>query len=117
MAVTANVTLPRFLRIPLAGLAFLVFYSGASVIAWILLPILRLRIRGLAPSEQREIIDRFMMRNYQFAIRFMAAFGLMRYRMPEIDLDKLPSPPWVVVANHPTLIDVLFIKAALPGVV
>jgi 1-acyl-sn-glycerol-3-phosphate acyltransferase len=29
----------------------------------------------------------------------------------------LPPPPWVVVANHPSLIDVLFIKALLPGVV
>jgi 1-acyl-sn-glycerol-3-phosphate acyltransferase len=112
-----SVTLPRFLRIPLSGLAFLLFYGGASVIAFVLLPILRWRIRELGPLEQREAIDEFMMRSYRFSIEFMAAFGLMRYRMPEIDRSKLPPPPWVIVANHPTLIDVLFIKAALPGVV
>jgi 1-acyl-sn-glycerol-3-phosphate acyltransferase len=117
MGCKAIVTVPRFLRIPLSGLAFLLFYGGASVIAWILLPIVHWRIRHLSPSEQREAIDAFMLRNYQWSIRFMAGFGLMRYRMPEIDLAKLPPPPWVVVANHPTLIDVLFIKAALPGVV
>lgn len=112
-----GVTLPRFLRIPLSGLAFVLFYGGASVIAFVLLPILRWRIRELGPAEQREAIDEFMMHSYQFSIRFMAAFGLMRYRMPEIDRSKLPPPPWVIVANHPTLLDVLFIKAALPGVV
>jgi 1-acyl-sn-glycerol-3-phosphate acyltransferase len=110
-------TLPRFLRIPLAGLAFLLFYGGASIIAFILLPILRWRIRELGPVEQREAIDLFMMRSYRFSIGFMAAFGLMRYRMPDLDRLDLPPPPWVIVANHPTLIDVLFIKAALPGVV
>jgi 1-acyl-sn-glycerol-3-phosphate acyltransferase len=113
----ASVPLPRFLRIPLSGLAFLLFYGGASVIAWIALPILRWRIRSRSPEEQREAIDAFMQRAYGFSIRFMAAFGLMHYRMPEIHLDELPPPPWVVVANHPTLIDVLFIKSALPGVV
>lgn len=117
MAREPSVPLPRFLRIPLSGLSFLLFYGGAAVIAWILLPIVRWRVRGLSPSEQREAIDAFMLRAYQWSIRFMAAFGLMRYRLPEIDLAALPPPPWVVVANHPTLIDVLFIKASLPGVV
>jgi 1-acyl-sn-glycerol-3-phosphate acyltransferase len=117
MVETQSVTVPRFLRIPLSGLAFLLFYGGASILAWVLLPILRWRIRNLGPVEQREAIDEFMQRSYQFSIRFMAAFGLMHYSMPEIDRSQLPPPPWVIVANHPTLIDVLFIKAALPGVV
>jgi 1-acyl-sn-glycerol-3-phosphate acyltransferase len=117
MVITTGFPLPRFLRIPLSGLAFVLFYGGASVIAFILLPILRWRIRELGPVEQREAIDEFMMRSYRFAIGFMAAFGLMHYRIAEIDRASLPPPPWVIVANHPTLIDVLFIKAALPGVV
>jgi 1-acyl-sn-glycerol-3-phosphate acyltransferase len=116
MAPTQSIRLPRFLRIPLSGLAFLLFYGGASILAWILLPILRWRIRELGPVEQREAIDDFMQRSYRFAIGFMAAFGLMHYRMPELDRSQLPPPPWVIVANHPTLIDVLFIKAAVPGV-
>jgi 1-acyl-sn-glycerol-3-phosphate acyltransferase len=108
---------PRFLRIPLSGLAFLLFYGGAHVIAWVLLPILRLRVRELPAAEQQAAIDQFMRRAYRFSVDFMAAFGLMHYRLPDLSKVALPPPPWVVVANHPSLIDVLFIKALLPGVV
>ncbi|PRQ02800.1 1-acyl-sn-glycerol-3-phosphate acyltransferase [Enhygromyxa salina] len=108
--------MPRFLRIPLSGLAFLVFYGGAAVIAWILLPLKRRRIRHLPPAEQREALDRFMMRCYRFSIEFMSALGLMHFSLPDFERAELPPPPWVIVANHPSLLDVLFIKAALPGV-
>ena len=108
--------LPRSLRIPLSGLAFVLFYSGAFVIAWILLPIQRWKTRTLAPTERKEVIDRFLMRAYRFSVGFMGGFGLMTYSLPEFDEAELPPPPWVIVANHPTLIDVLFIKATLPGV-
>jgi 1-acyl-sn-glycerol-3-phosphate acyltransferase len=108
---------PRFLRIPLSGLAFLLFYGGASLIAWVLLPILRLRTRELPADERQAAIDQFMRRCYRVAIGYMAALGLMRFRLPDLANVVLPPRPWVVVANHPTLIDVLFIKALLPGVV
>lgn len=109
--------MPRFLRIPLSGLAFLLFYGGAAVIAWVLLPMLRFRTRTLDPAAQQHAIDQFMMRAYRAAIGFMGGLGLMHYRLPKLDATELPPPPWVIVANHPTLIDVLFIKAVLPGVV
>jgi 1-acyl-sn-glycerol-3-phosphate acyltransferase len=109
---------PRFLRIPLSGIAFLLFYGGAAVIAWVLLPLLRRRTRELPPVEQQARIDDFMRRAYRVSVEGMAALGLMHFRLPEpSEVARLPPPPWVVVANHPTLIDVLFIKAALPGVV
>lgn len=109
--------MPRFLRIPLSGLAFVLFYGGAAVIAWILLPIVRFRARALEPAQQREVVDRFMMRCYRASVAFMGGFGLMHYELPELDPERMPPPPWVIVANHPSLIDVLFIKAVLPGVV
>lgn len=94
------------------------FYGGAAVIAWVLLPILRWRIRERPPLEQQAAIDDFMRRAYRFSVEFMAGFGLMKFRLPDpSEVARLPPPPWVVVANHPTLIDVLFIKALLPGVV
>lgn len=95
----------------------MLFYGGAAVIAWVLLPILRWRIRELSAAEQQATIDQFMRRAYRFSVDFMAGFGLMRYRLPDLSTVQLPPPPWVVVANHPSLIDVLFIKALLPGVV
>ncbi len=109
--------MPRFLRIPLSGLAFLLFYGGAGVIAWVILPILRWRTRELSAADQQAVIDQFLRRAYRFSIGFMSGFGLMRFRLPDLSKVELPPPPWVVVANHPSLIDVLFIKALLPGVV
>lgn len=95
----------------------MLFYGGAAVIAWVLLPILRLRTRDLPQAEQQAAIDQFLRRGYRLTIDFMAAVGLLRFRMPDLAEVRLPPPPWVVVANHPTLLDVLFIKALLPGVV
>jgi 1-acyl-sn-glycerol-3-phosphate acyltransferase len=109
-------TVPRFLRIPLSGLAFFVFYFGASIVAWVLLPLHRRRTRELPVDEQRLALDRFLQRCYAWAIEFMAKLGLMTYRLPELS-PELPRQPWVIAANHPSLIDVLFIKAAIPGAV
>lgn len=108
--------MPRFLRIPLSGLAFFVFYFGASVVAWVLLPLHRHRHRALPATEQRAALDRFMMGCYRWSIEFMAKLGLMTFELPDLHRD-LPPQPWVIAANHPSLIDVLFIKAAIPGVV
>ncbi|MFV8753923.1 lysophospholipid acyltransferase family protein [Nannocystaceae bacterium ST9] len=107
---------PRFLRIPLSGLAFFVFYFGASVVAWILLPLHRRRTRDLPDAERQLALDRFLQSCYAWAIGFMARLGLMTYRLPVLG-PELPPQPWVIAANHPSLIDVLFIKAAIPGVV
>lgn len=87
------------------------------MIAWILLPLLRRRTRRLPPHEQQAAVDAFLRRAYRFFIGVMAAVGLMRFRLPDLSKVELPPPPWIVVANHPTLLDVLFIKALLPGVV
>lgn len=108
--------MPRFLRIPLSGLAFLLFYSGAGVIAWVLLPLHRFRTRQLSPTEQQTALDLFMMRCYRASIELMAGLGLMHFSLPNFDEVELPDPPWVLAANHPSLLDVLFIKATLPGV-
>jgi 1-acyl-sn-glycerol-3-phosphate acyltransferase len=107
---------PRFLRIPLSGLAFFVFYFGASVVAWVLLPLHRRRTRELPPAERQVALDRFMMACYRWSIEFMGKLGLMTYELPQLSRE-LPPQPWVIAANHPSLIDVLFIKAAIPGVV
>ncbi|MFO7563075.1 MAG: lysophospholipid acyltransferase family protein [Enhygromyxa sp.] len=109
--------MPRPLRILLSGISFLLFYGGASVIAWVVLPILRWRIRALPQAEQQAAIDQFLRGAYRLTIDFMAAVGLFRFRLPDLSKVELPPPPYVVVANHPTLLDVLFIKALLPGVV
>jgi 1-acyl-sn-glycerol-3-phosphate acyltransferase len=112
----AGPAVPRFLRIPLSGLAFFVFYFGASIVAWVLLPLHRRRTRALPADERQVALDQFLQRCYAWAIAFMAKLGLMTYRLPEL-ASTLPRQPWVIAANHPSLIDVLFIKAAIPGVV
>ena len=97
---------PRFLRIPLSGLAFLLFYAGAAVIAWVLLPLHRRRHRHLSEADQRQALDHFMMRIYRASVEMMGAFRLMDFSLPDFKSANLPPPPWVLVANHPSLIDV-----------
>lgn len=107
--------MPRFLRILLSGVSFIVFYAGATVIAFVLLPIQRLRMRDLPEDERRRALDAFFVKAYRFAVGFMAAFGLFRFTLP--DPSEIPPGPKVVVANHPSLLDVLFIKSLVPGAV
>lgn len=108
----------RFIRIPLSGIAFLFFYGGLQVIAWILLPLERRRLRELPADEAQAQLDDFFVRAYRVSVDVMATLGLMRYELPSPEaIAALPPGPKVVVANHPSLIDVLFIKACMPGVV
>ncbi len=106
---------PRLLRIPLSGLAFLFFYGGAFVVAFVVLPIKRRRARGLSQAARRADLDQFFLGLYRLMITAWDRLGLMHHRLP--DLSHLPPGPRVIVANHPSLIDVLFIKACVPGVV
>jgi 1-acyl-sn-glycerol-3-phosphate acyltransferase len=100
----------------LTGLAFLVFAGGSGVISWILIPRARRRIRRLSASEQAASWDAFFLRCYRFMVGWMRVTGLISYRPVPLP-DGFPyGRPYVLVANHPSLIDILVLKATVPGV-
>jgi 1-acyl-sn-glycerol-3-phosphate acyltransferase len=99
-------------RLVLIGAMFVYFGVGSLVLSYALLPLVR---RGV--TDERERVRRaqgLIARGYAQFHAIMKALRLMRYDPREVSLD-LPDGPCVVVANHPTLVDVTALGAALGG--
>jgi 1-acyl-sn-glycerol-3-phosphate acyltransferase len=105
--------LERARRTLLTGSAFLYFFVGGMFLSYVLLPLARIgRDRAEASRRCRVILARA----WRFFHAYMTACGLVRYDPRAMGLE-LPDGPFVVVANHPTLVDVTAIISACPDVV
>jgi 1-acyl-sn-glycerol-3-phosphate acyltransferase len=93
------------------GLAFAVFGAGALVVAGVGFPVLRLVPGDRAAAERRA--QRLVHLSFRVFAGFMTVLGLIR--VTRSGVGRLSGqPPAVVVANHPTLIDVVLLIAAMP---
>ena len=104
--------MPRALRVLLTGSAFVVFAVGSAIIGYTLLPLI-----GLLTSDKAERLRRrraFMLYGYRFFAGYMRVLGLIEFDPPPVPDELKDGEPFVVVANHPTLIDVMLILAAIP---
>jgi 1-acyl-sn-glycerol-3-phosphate acyltransferase len=101
-------SLKQLVRIGLAGLAFTGFGLGAVLLAWVLLPLLSLT--GTRAGRRRRC-QRAVRAAFVFFHDYMRVTGLVDFD-PRSIADRLPSEPVVVVANHPTLVDVTAMVAA-----
>jgi 1-acyl-sn-glycerol-3-phosphate acyltransferase len=104
-----NVALWRVLA---TGLCFAVFGIGQLLLAITAFPLLVLLVRD---RPRRERLGR---RIIQLAFRgfllLMRATGGLQYRVR--GLEKLRQPGTVILANHPSLIDVVFLVSLVPDV-
>src|SRR5450631_4133540 len=99
-------------RILLAGIASFMFWTGAAVLSWLLLPVLRLRSHGRwARAPVRQSAVRRALRSLH---AFMHGTGLLDYDYRQVGAlpADLAGRPFVMVANHPSLIDVSAIASA-----
>ena len=93
------------------GVAFAVFGMGAVLVAGAGFPLLRLFSADRDRGERRA--QRLVHLSFRAFVAFMSALGLIRVRRS--GLERLRQQrPGVVVANHPTLIDVVLLIAAMP---
>jgi 1-acyl-sn-glycerol-3-phosphate acyltransferase len=98
-------------RVVRTGLAFGAFGLGAIALAGLVLPLGLVTARTPAHRERRA--QRLLHHAAALFIWFMTWLGLIRVRW--IGLDKpADSAPRLIVANHPTLIDVVLLLAWLP---
>lgn len=106
--------MPKFLRILLTGSAFLAFFVFGGILGRIALPLLRV-LPG-TPERKRARRERFLFRAYGVFAWYMRALRLVLYTRPPLP-EGLPGPgkAYVVIANHPSLVDVMILLATLPG--
>lgn len=92
-------------RAALTGFAFALFGSGGVVVAAVLFPLLVLMPGSEAARRRRG--QRVIHRSFRFFIWLWTFLGLLTYTRP--DLSRLNQPGQLIIANHPSLIDVVFL--------
>jgi 1-acyl-sn-glycerol-3-phosphate acyltransferase len=92
-------------------LAFAVFGIGALIVAFVIIPVLRFVPGGQSdPTTRAQAVVHCGFRWFEW---FMSLLGLIR--VSRIGFERLAGEgPRIVVANHPTLIDVVLLGASLP---
>ncbi|HEY3450020.1 MAG TPA: lysophospholipid acyltransferase family protein [Myxococcales bacterium] len=107
--------LRQFLRAMFTGSSFLVFFGGGTALAYLILPLVRWRTRGTEEDKAAEC-RRWLGDAWIFFHDYMRFWGLISYQSWHLS-QPLPKGPLVVIANHPTLIDVTAVVSAWPQLV
>lgn len=92
-------------RLPATALGFGAFGAGAVVLSFTLFPLLYL-MPFAAKHRWTRLLIAFVFRNY---LRLLRWLGLITYELNEIQ--RLRIPGQLIIANHPSLLDVVFIIA------
>jgi 1-acyl-sn-glycerol-3-phosphate acyltransferase len=105
--------MPRFLRIFLTGLSFFIFFVGSMLLGLVVVPVLFLSALGNR-QRLRDRTTRIIGMGYGtflFWMRLAGLVGWKRFVVPK----ELEGRAYVLIANHPTLIDVLYLLHWFPG--
>jgi 1-acyl-sn-glycerol-3-phosphate acyltransferase len=102
--------LSRGCRALRTGVAFTAFGVGALAVAGIGFPFLRL-LGGTRDIRERRA-QRLVHYAFRVFVRLMIALGLIR--VTAFGLERMRRPGILVIANHPSLIDVVLLIAAMP---
>jgi 1-acyl-sn-glycerol-3-phosphate acyltransferase len=93
------------------GFCFAFFFVGGFLQTILLFPLLRALPGDEAAKTAR--VRTLQKRNFRFFVAMMETFGLIRVRLHNLELLQ-ESGGCIVIANHPTLIDVVILLAYLP---
>jgi 1-acyl-sn-glycerol-3-phosphate acyltransferase len=104
--------LAKLLRILFTGSAFLVFWWGGAILAWVVLPSIRFRHRR-DPTEAMRRCRRVLNRSLRLHADYMRFFRLIEFDSRAVER-QLPGGSFVLVANHPSLIDVVLLLSTYP---
>jgi 1-acyl-sn-glycerol-3-phosphate acyltransferase len=100
----------RIRRAAGSGFSFAVFGLCGLLLAFVVFPVLR-RLPG--SRESRELRCQAVVQSFfRGFIRFMESIGVLRMRV--LGRDAMREPGQVVVANHPTLLDAVFVMSLMP---
>jgi 1-acyl-sn-glycerol-3-phosphate acyltransferase len=106
--------MPRWLRAVVTGFAFAVFFGGSALFGAIAFPLLRLRAKDR--EDHRTRITYLLHRCQRVFAWFMR---WMRINRAPIDVALPrgvdPKKPYVMITNHPSLIDAVFLLGWFEG--
>ena len=103
----------RPFRLALSFLCFAIFFSGSLVLGLVFCPLVWLLTLGNR-ERTRDLCTGFIGRGYGTFILCMRLMGLIAVEGRVVPPPELEGKPYVLVANHPTLIDVIFLLHWFP---
>jgi 1-acyl-sn-glycerol-3-phosphate acyltransferase len=98
-------------RLLMTGASFVLFGIGAVVVGVLLLPLVR--IIPAARARKRERARTVMRLALRLFVGIMHRVGVLTYEIR--GKEQLGRPGQLILANHPSLIDVVFLLAFAPG--
>jgi 1-acyl-sn-glycerol-3-phosphate acyltransferase len=101
----------RWWRVFATGLSFTVFGAGGLLLRVLVFPLLQLLVR--APAARTAAARAVIGWTFRAFVGLMRGLGVLRYEI--IGLEKLDRRGLLILANHPTLIDTVFLMAFVKG--
>lgn len=101
---------PYLWRLFFTAMSFSLFGLGGILLSVICFPIMRLFYRD--PAKRKRIARAMISGCFRFFVEFMRITGVLTYNIN--DFQRLGQPRQMVIANHPSLIDVVVLIAFIP---
>lgn len=98
-------------RIIATAIAFSTFGIGGLLLRLIVFPLLQLFVRDRARQSRWARLT--IHRSFRLFITWMRLLGILRYDIR--DIERLQRPGLLILANHPTLLDVVFLVSLVPN--
>jgi len=99
------------LRLAAAVLCFAIFGIGSLIFGWLLLPLAGLSFDAKTRLRRRRAMVHFVISRF---VPLMARLGFTGYRWDPLPEAVTRGGPFVLIANHPTLIDTLIVLSRFP---
>jgi 1-acyl-sn-glycerol-3-phosphate acyltransferase len=99
-------------RLFATGLSFTVFGIGGFILGVFIMPLVGIFCRDQSNKNSRSQL--LLHYSFYFFIGLMHRLGIMTYEIE--GLEKLNRPGQLIIANHPTLIDIVFLISRIPKV-
>jgi 1-acyl-sn-glycerol-3-phosphate acyltransferase len=106
----------HLVRIGFSGTSFLGAWIGSIVLSMIVFPLSRLRHRSRPAVEQAAACQRWLQRAFVLLFDYMRLCTLIQFNARGHDTS-LPGPRFVMVANHPTLVDQCALSAVFGRII
>lgn len=100
-------SLDRSWRVLATGLSFAVFGVGGLLLRVLVFPVLQLFVR--APQRRANCARAVVRLTFRAFVALMRGLGVLRYEIT--GLERLDRGGQLILANHPTLIDTVFLMA------
>ncbi len=101
----------RAWRIPFTGLGFVIFGAGGLALSLTVFPLLYLT--PMQSQVRHRLTRRLISRLFWFYLQLLRGLGLITWELHEVE--RLRDPNQLIVANHPTLLDVVFLIGLSDG--